>query len=61
MTEIILTAIAIVMIIEGLGPMLFPRKWQRFLKEVSAQPVEQLQTVGGILVTVGVVSLFFLL
>ena len=61
MTETLLIAIAIVMIIEGIGPMLFPGKWQQFLRDVSAQPVEQLRTIGGVMVTVGAVSLFFLL
>ncbi|WP_339720689.1 DUF2065 domain-containing protein [uncultured Paraglaciecola sp.] len=59
--EVILMAIAMVLVVEGVGPMLFAKKWQRFLQQISQQPVNQLRSTGGILVTVGVVSLFYLL
>ena len=60
-SEAILMAIAIVLIVEGIGPMLFANKWQRFLQQISQQGVSQLRTMGGILVTIGVVSLIYLL
>lgn len=59
--EVILMAIAMVLIVEGIGPMLFANKWQHFLQQISQQPVTQLRTMGGVLVTTGVVSLIFLL
>jgi uncharacterized protein YjeT (DUF2065 family) len=59
--EVILMALAMVLIVEGIGPMLFANKWQRFLLQISQQPVNQLRTMGGILVTIGVVSLIYLL
>ena len=55
--EVILMALAMVLILEGIGPMLFANKWQRFLQQVSQQPISQLRTMGGILVIIGVVSL----
>jgi uncharacterized protein YjeT (DUF2065 family) len=59
--EVILMAVAMVLIVEGVGPMLFANKWQGFLQQISQQPVTQLRTMGGILVTIGVVSLVYLL
>ena len=59
--EVILMAVAMVLIVEGVGPMLFANKWQGFLQQISQQPVSQLRTMGGILVTIGVVSLVYLL
>ena len=59
--EVILVALAIVLIVEGVGPMLFAYKWQRFLQQISQQPINQLRTMGGVLVTIGVVSLMYLL
>jgi uncharacterized protein YjeT (DUF2065 family) len=59
--EVILMAIAMVLIVEGIGPMLFANKWQNFLVQISQQPSNQLRTMGGILVTIGVVSLIYLL
>lgn len=61
MIEALWIAVALVMVIEGIGPMLFPNKWQNYLKHIACQPVEQLRTVGGIMVIIGCVSLFFLL
>lgn len=61
MIHSILTAIALVLIVEGIGPMLFANKWQKFLLQVSQQPVNQLRTMGGVLVTIGVVCLIYLL
>ena len=58
--EVILMALAMVLIVEGIGPMLFANKWQRFLQQISQQPVNELRTMGGILVTIGVVSLMYL-
>jgi uncharacterized protein YjeT (DUF2065 family) len=59
--QLMLIALAMVLIIEGLGPMLFTKKWRLFLQLVSEQPSSQLRTLGGILVTVGVVILYYLL
>jgi len=59
--EVILMALAMVLIVEGIGPMLFANKWQRFLQQISQQPINQLRTMGGVLVTIGIVSLIYLL
>jgi uncharacterized protein YjeT (DUF2065 family) len=59
--EVILMAMSMVLIVEGFGPMLFANKWQRYLQQISQQPINQLRTMGGILVTIGAVSLIYLL
>ncbi len=61
MPEAIWIAIALVMILEGIGPMLFPNRWQEYIKQISRQPVDQLRTMGGVMVTIGCVCLYFLL
>ncbi len=53
-------ALAIVCIIEGLGPLLMPNRWRLYLLQVSQQSSNQLRQVGGVLVIIGVVSLFYL-
>ncbi|MDU0353660.1 DUF2065 domain-containing protein [Paraglaciecola aquimarina] len=57
----ILIALAIVLIIEGIGPMLFANKWQRFLLQIAQQPANQLRSMGGVMVVIGVTSLIYLL
>ncbi|GAB5386000.1 MAG: DUF2065 domain-containing protein [Aliiglaciecola sp.] len=60
MSGALLIAFAIVLVIEGLGPMLFPKRWKNYILQISSQPTEQLRTIGGVMVTIGLVSLIFL-
>ena len=53
-------ALAIVCIIEGLGPLFMPNRWRLYLLQISQQPSNHLRQFGGALVVVGVVSLFYL-
>ena len=61
MSESIWIAIAIVLVIEGIGPMLVPDKWRQTIVEIAQLPSNQLRTFGGVLVTIGLVTLFYLL
>ena len=61
MTDTLLIAFALVFIVEGIGPMLFPNKWQSYIRQIAEQPANQLRSMGGVLVTIGIVCLFFLL
>jgi hypothetical protein len=51
--------LGLVLIIEGLGPLLFPNKWRSYLQKIAEQPSAQMQQLGGILVVAGVLLLFF--
>ena len=55
----LLPALALVLIIEGLGPLLFPNKWRRYLLQVSQQPSNQLRQIGGVLVVFGILLLLY--
>lgn len=57
----LLIAFCLVLIVEGLGPLLLPNKWRGFIKEVSEQPAGVLRQMGGILVVAGGVGLLLLL
>ncbi|WP_340677124.1 DUF2065 family protein [Paraglaciecola sp.] len=61
MIHTLFVAFALLLIVEGLGPMLFPNKWQRFIQQVAQQPLNQLRSMGGVMVVVGIVCLFYLL
>lgn len=60
MSGALLIAFAIVLVIEGLGPMLFPTRWKNYIQQLASQPIEQLRTIGGVMVTIGLVTLMFL-
>jgi uncharacterized protein YjeT (DUF2065 family) len=55
--QLIMLALGIVLIIEGIGPLLFPNRWRAYLKDISNQNQLLLQRLGGGLVTAGVVLL----
>ena len=58
--EWIWPALAMVLVVEGIGPLFFPRLWQKYLFDMSQQPTNQLRQIGGVLVMVGVVCLAYL-
>lgn len=53
-------ALALVLVIEGIGPLLFPNRWQRLLRHISELPSQELRQAGAVLVTVGVLCVFLL-
>ena len=55
--QLLMTAVGLVLILEGLGPLLFPNKWKKYLLELSTQKQNVLRRLGGGLVTAGVVLL----
>ncbi|MBB1269723.1 DUF2065 domain-containing protein [Shewanella sp. SR44-3] len=55
--QILMLALGFVFILEGIGPLLFPNKWRRYLKEISEQNQAVLRQLGGTLVTAGIVLL----
>ncbi|MCL1126233.1 DUF2065 domain-containing protein [Shewanella surugensis] len=55
--ESIMLALALLFIIEGIGPLLFPRRWQAYLREISNQNQEVLRRIGEDFVTAGIILL----
>ncbi|GMM69511.1 DUF2065 domain-containing protein [Alteromonas sp. MTD1] len=55
----LLPVLAIVLIVEGIGPLLFPNKWRNYLLQVSQQPINQLRQMGGVLVIIGTLLLLY--
>lgn len=53
----IMLALGLVLVFEGLGPLLIPKAWKRVLSSISEQSPQALQRLGGCLVTGGVVLL----
>ncbi|EID0062355.1 DUF2065 domain-containing protein [Vibrio vulnificus] len=48
-------ALGLVLIVEGLGPLLAPRGWRNMVAQLSEQPDHQLRRIGGCLVVAGAV------
>lgn len=58
MNTTIWSAVALVLILEGLGPMLFPGGWRKFIASVTGLPDRLLRRFGGGLVVAGVVIFY---
>lgn len=55
MPSTIWMALAIVLVLEGLGPMLVPNKWRSMIRSMTQLPDHLLRRFGGGLVIAGVV------
>lgn len=53
-------ALALVQVLEGLGPMLYPRAWRRMVAALSQLPDTLLRRFGGGLVVAGIVIYYML-
>ena len=47
--EVFWSSLALVLLLEGVGPLLFPRQWQSYLRRLSAEPIDSLRQVGAVL------------
>ena len=56
----LLTAIALVLVIEGLMPFLSPDTYKRAISQMLSVPTQNLRTFGLVLMVIGVVLLYFL-
>ena len=53
-------ALGLVLIVEGLGPLLAPRGWRNMVAQLSQQPDNQLRRIGGCLVVAGAVIAYMM-
>ncbi|ACS84350.1 DUF2065 domain-containing protein [Musicola paradisiaca] len=60
MSATIWLALGLVMIMEGLGPLLFPRIWRRMILAMAQLPDNILRRFGGGIVVAGVVIYYML-
>ena len=56
--ETIIIAIALVFIIEGAIPALFPNKWQRYVQKIAQEPTTNIRVMGIAIMMVGALILF---
>ncbi len=54
-----LTILGVVLIIEGVVPLLFPKQWHDYLHKLSLEPISTIRFIGGFVFTVGALLLVF--
>ena len=60
MNTTIWMALALVLVLEGLGPMLWPRVWRRMILAMAQLPDRLLRRFGGGIVVAGAVIYYML-
>lgn len=60
MNSTVWLALALVLVMEGLGPMLWPQGWRKMIATMSQLPDTLLRRFGGGLVIAGVVIYYML-
>ncbi|NOJ26305.1 DUF2065 domain-containing protein [Vibrio coralliilyticus] len=55
MSNSLWVALGLVLIVEGLGPLIAPNGWRNMVAQLSEQPDNQLRRIGGCLVVAGTV------
>ena len=60
MNAIIWMAVGLVLVFEGLGPMLWPNIWRRMILSLVQMPDVLLRRIGGGLVVAGVVIYYMI-
>ena len=58
MTATLLTAFGLVLVIEGIGPALFPNRWRKYLLKLSTQSVTDIRAIGLFILALGVVIIW---
>ncbi|MBF9001300.1 MULTISPECIES: DUF2065 domain-containing protein [Vibrio] len=61
MATTIFGVLGVVLIIEGLGPLIAPNGWRQMIAQISQQSDHQLRRMGGCLVVAGIVIAHFFL
>jgi uncharacterized protein YjeT (DUF2065 family) len=57
--ELILTALALALIIEGIIPALFPNKWRSYVLKLADEPIAAIRNIGISIMFIGCLLLWF--
>ena len=61
MSTVLWIAIGLYLLIEGIGPLFFPKAWRKMMWELSQQPDNSLRRIGGVLFFSGLIICMMLL
>ncbi len=56
--EVLFTAIALALIIEGLIPALFPNKWRAYVLKLANESVQSIRSLGISIICIGLIILW---
>ena len=53
-----LLVFGLVLIFEGVMPLLFPKAWQGYIRKLASEPIGSIRQVGGFLFALGLVLIW---
>lgn len=53
-----LTIIGLVLVIEGMMPLLFPKVWQGYIRRLAEEPIGAIRQIGAVLFALGILFLW---
>ncbi len=56
--ELLLTALALALIIEGLIPALFPNKWRAYVLKLAQETPQSIRSLGITIIIIGIILLW---
>lgn len=56
--ELWLSAFALMLVVEGIGPLLFPNRWRSFILKLAEEKTNNIRQIGFVLVIIGSILLF---
>jgi uncharacterized protein YjeT (DUF2065 family) len=59
MSDTLFMVLGLVLIIEGIGPALFPNRWQNYLLRIAKESPNNIRTLGLVMLTVGIALFMF--
>lgn len=56
--DLFLSAFALMLVFEGIGPLLFPNRWRSFILKLASEQPNNIRQIGLVLVIIGCILLF---
>jgi uncharacterized protein len=56
--QLLLTALALALIIEGLVPALFPNKWRAYVLKLAEETPQSIRSIGVTIIVIGLIILW---
>jgi len=58
LTDTLMLAFGLVLIIEGFAPALFPNKWRNYLLKLAEQPASDIRNIGLFILALGIIVIW---
>ncbi|WP_371375924.1 DUF2065 domain-containing protein [Thalassotalea aquiviva] len=58
--SVLISALALMLIFEGIGPFFFPNRWRKFMLKIAQEQSTTIRQMGALLLGLGIILLIFI-